>query len=354
MVKITDLVTPQNLVEFYENSQPEETLGDSLFPADKQLGLKLDFIKGSNNKPVVLKASEFDTQASLRDRMPIKLTTEDMPLFDEGMLVKEADRQQLNLLGDNTQIREQILNRIFNDNATLIDAAKARVESMRMRVLATGRLEIDSNGVKQTFDYGMKEENQGTASVDWSDPASNPLEDIDKATETATNNGLSIAGMVLNNKTFGQIRNNDNTARAINGAKNKPATRTELLNFLEEEYGLSVAFVNETYINDDGEVAKYFPDGYVTFVPDRSVGRTVYGTTPEESDLMSGNNQVQVSIVNTGVAVATETHTNPVNVETLVTMITLPSFEGADLVYQLQTDLSAEDPVEPEDPETGE
>ena len=349
MAKITELVTAQNLVEFYENSQPESTIGDALFPARKQLGLNLDFIKGANNRAVVLKASSFDTQASLRDRMSIKLTSEKMPLFDEGMLVKEEDRQQLNLLADRPEILKEILNRIFDDNSTLIDAARARVESMRMRVLATGKLAIKSNGVNQEYDYGILKANQGKAKIDWSEADSNPLEDIDNAIEMAKNNGLQPAGMILNNFTFGQIRKNDNTARIINGAKNKPAKRQELKDFLSEEYGLNIALVNDTFIDDEGEVAKYFPDGYVTFVPDRAVGHTVYGTTPEESDLMAGNNVVDVSIVNTGVAVTTETKTNPVNVETIATMITLPSFEGADLVYQLQTDLSADEPIDDEE-----
>lgn len=51
---------------------------------------------------------------------------------------------------------------------------------------------------------------------------------------------------------------------------------------------------------------------------------------------MTGSN-ASVSIVDTGVAITTMKHDDPVNVETKVTMICLPSFEQADQVYILDT-----------------
>ena len=44
-----------------------------------------------------------------------------------------------------------------------------------------------------------------------------------------------------------------------------------------------------------------------------------------------------LSITDTGVAVTTVQHADPVNVETIVSMICLPSFEMADQVYILDT-----------------
>ena len=79
-----------------------------------------------------------------------------------------------------------------------------------------------------------------------------------------------------------------------------------------------------------------------TFVmfPDGDLGKTWFGTTPEESDLMTSA-VANVSIVDTGVAITTIEHADPVNVETKVTMITLPSFEEADKVYIMDTNTKA-------------
>lgn len=64
----------------------------------------------------------------------------------------------------------------------------------------------------------------------------------------------------------------------------------------------------------------------------------MFGTTPEESDLLGGNSDsAKVAIVDTGIAVTTIKHADPVNVETKVSMIALPSFERLDEVYMLST-----------------
>ena len=73
-------------------------------------------------------------------------------------------------------------------------------------------------------------------------------------------------------------------------------------------------------------------------MPDGPLGETHYGTTPEESDLMSGATDAEVSLVNNSVAVTTSKQIDPVNVETKVSMVMLPSFEMADGVFILDTD----------------
>ena len=54
--------------------------------------------------------------------------------------------------------------------------------------------------------------------------------------------------------------------------------------------------------------------------------------SPEESDLLSSG-VANVSITDTGVAITTMPKSDPVNVETKVSMISLPSFEAADQIF---------------------
>ena len=62
------------------------------------------------------------------------------------------------------------------------------------------------------------------------------------------------------------------------------------------------------------------------------------GTTPEESDLRNNLN-AEVAIVNGGVAVTTSQIVDPVNVETKVSMVALPSFERASDIVIMDTDI---------------
>lgn len=73
------------------------------------------------------------------------------------------------------------------------------------------------------------------------------------------------------------------------------------------------------------------PDDTFVMFPSGQLGTGWFGTTPEQSDLMSGN-AANVSITDTGVAVTTSKKVDPVNVVTKVSMIYLPSFEQADKV----------------------
>ncbi|VED99399.1 Phage major capsid protein [Streptococcus pyogenes] len=128
MAYIHEIITSENIKGFYDKKKGEVelTLGEKAFPSKQQLGLKLSFIKGAAGRPVTLKAAAFDTKVPLRDRMAVELIDEEMPFFKEAMLVKEADRQQLNMLAQtkNQELIDTILSSIFNDKVTLISAAK--------------------------------------------------------------------------------------------------------------------------------------------------------------------------------------------------------------------------------------
>ncbi|MBS4462823.1 MULTISPECIES: major capsid protein [unclassified Facklamia] len=342
MVLIYDAVTASNVAGYY-NAKLEnvESVGQKAFPVRKQLGIKLSMVKGSKGLPVVLKPAAFDTKVVLRDRMNVTITDEEMPFFKEAMLIKEVDRQQLNLLEatGNQAMIDVMMKTIFDDETTLIKAAEARLEAMRMQVLATGKISVNANGVMKDFDYGVRDENKGTVTTAWTDAAkATPLADLEKASDALMALGSKADVVYMNSKTYSLLKNADSTLKLIKplAPKGAAVTRAELNAFLEDEYDLKVIVVNQTYIDDDGKVKKYFPDGTVTLAPNAVLGNTVFGTTPEESDLMVGNiSGVSVELTHTGIAITTKKLDDPVNVQTKVSMIALPSFEQIDSVYLL-------------------
>lgn len=344
MALIYDLVTAQNLKGFWDTRQEEAipTLGEKAFPAKKQLGLKLAFIKGAAGLPVVLRASAFDTEATLRERMNVTLNEEEMPFFKEAMVVKEQDRQQLNLIAQtgNQDLIDTIAKGIFDDTTTLLNGARARLQAMRFSVLATGKIGIISNGVARDIDYGVKDTNKSNVKTSWDDESANPLQDISDAIDKLSATGAKAEVMILNSATYNLIKKAKSTTLAIkpmapDGAR---VTSREVNDYLEAEFGVKVILENGTYKDDDGTVKKFYPDQHITLAPNGALGQTVFGTTPEESDLMGGNvNGANVAIVEDGIAVTTIKHADPVNVETKVSMIALPSFERLDECYLLTT-----------------
>ena len=230
------------------------------------------------------------------------------------------------------------MNKIFDDETRLLRGARASRERMRMMALTTGIVSMTANGQAFTFDYGVS--HKGNAAVAWSDHAtSDPMEDIRVAKEKIQDEtGAVITRAMCDGKTWRDIRNNEKIKKAIfvltNGAG--AISDRQLRQYIQDELEIEVLVNDKRYKDENEQTVKFMPENTFVMFPDGDLGKTWFGTTPAESDLMSGS-VANVSITDTGVAVTTVQKADPVQVETIVSMICLPSFEAADQVYILDT-----------------
>ncbi len=342
MPTIFDLVNSNNIATYYQTN-PSNTipyLGSVLFPAKKQLGLDLSWIKGSKGLPVALMPSEFDSKATLRDRIGFDKVQTEMPFFREAMRIGEKDRQELNRLATSNldSMIMPVINNIYDDITNLVNGAMVQPERMIMQLLSTGKIRITANRLDYDYDYKMKNDHKETltAGAQWSDQGSTPIQDILTWMDTVEDNtGVRPTNAIVSRKTFTSLLEHKSIRLDMNplGGQNIIMTESMLKQYLSAKLGLSVAVYNKKYRAEDGSLHNFYPDDYFTLIPDGNLGSTYYGTTPEESDLMAGNATADVSIVNTGVAVTTIKEPHPVNVETIVSMIILPSFETIDNIF---------------------
>lgn len=341
------------LVQTEVASNKTAYLGAGLFPAKKKMGLDLKWIKTSKGLPVSLAPSNFDAVSTLRSREGFKLTETEMAFFRESMLVKEADEQEMMRVQDSTDpYAADVLSRIFDDANTLIDGANVVPERMIMQLLAPSdgspKISIEANGVTYAYNYDpnstYKTNNYAdvtTTDTDkWSDTAnSDPMDDIAvalDAVEALTGERPSI--MIVSRKTMDYLKQNAKIKSAIL-AQNTSATVFMNDNRVKEvfssELGINIIVYSKQYKKEDGSAAKFYPDGFATLIPAGALGSTWYGTTPEERTLM-GSGEADVSIVNTGVAVAVSTTNDPVQTKTTVSEIVLPSYERMDSTYVIK------------------
>lgn len=327
-------------------------LGAGLFPAKKKMGLDLKWIKTSKGLPVSLAPSNFDAVSTLRSREGFKLTETEMAFFRESMLVKEADEQEIMRVQDSADpYAAEVLSRIFDDANTLVDGANVVPERMIMQLLAPAdgspKISIEANGVTYAYNYDpnstYKTKNFASLTADtdkWSDTTnSDPMDDIATAldaVEAETGERPSI--MIVSRKTMDYLKQNAKIKSAIL-AQNTTATVFMNDNRVKEvfsnELGIRIIVYSKQYKKEDGTAEKFYPDGFATLIPDGALGSTWYGTTPEERTLM-GSGEADVSIVNTGVAVAVTTTSDPVHTKTTVSEIVLPSYERMDSTYVIK------------------
>ncbi len=336
-MNIFDLVTSVEIASYWEMLEQDRApyIGEELFPDAKKLGLDLKWIKGSKGLPIVLKPSEFDVKAIPRPRIGFSALMAEMPFFKESMYIDEELRQQLNMVAEsnNQAYIDTIMNKIMDDQTALLEGARAQRERMRQMALTTGLISITANGVTLDYDYGLPTANKKETTKAWSDPSASIIDDIrtwQDEIEDAT--GVRPTRAECNRKTWGYILKNTELRNAILGNNSGvPVSDTLVTNYLLENLDLSVVVNSKRYTNEKGQAKRYVPDDTFVLFPTGALGNTWFGTTPEESDLMSSS-AANVSIVDTGVAITTIQHSDPVNVETKVSQICLPSFEAIDSV----------------------
>lgn len=341
---IFDLVTSSNMVAYWlEKDLNQYTVGDQLFPFKKEIGVEIDWIKGANNQPVGLKLSAYDAKSIRRDRQGIEKYKTEMPFFKESMVIDEKLRQQLNTLiqTKNEAIIRTMIAKIFDDQIKLIRAAYETIERMRMQLLTTGTITLASNGQAYSYDYGMPQENFITVQNAWSDGNANIVKDINEVKKLARKRGYKLTRAICNSNLLEALTANTNIAKRIyvmsNG--NVYITSQEVKRFIEQETGITIYVQDNGYIDETtGNFVNYFADDVFVMIPEGRLGETHLGITPEESDLMTGATKAEVSLVNNGIAVTTFAIEDPVNVETKVSMVALPSFEQADGVFILDVD----------------
>ena len=339
---IFDLMQSQELTAYWEELTQDEAPYpcEELFPDDKKRGITLKWLKGAKGLPIVLKTSAFDVHAIPRPRIGFEKLTAEMPYFKESTYIDEELRQELNMVLEtgNQAYIDSVMNKIFDDETRLLRGAAASRERMRMMALTTGVVSMSANGQAFTFDYGIPSGHKSEVTTSWSDTTnSDPIEDIRVAKEKILDDtGAIITRAMCDGKTWRYIRNNEKIKKAIfvltNGAG--AVSDKQLRQYIMDELEIEVFVNDKRYVDEAGATQKFMPTDTFVMFPDGNLGKTWFGTTPAESDLMTGS-AANVSITDTGVAVVTAQKVDPVQVETIVSMICLPSFEEADQVYIL-------------------
>ena len=257
MPKIFDLVNAKAIGAYYSEVQSNAIpyMGTGLFPAKKQAGLDLSWIKGKGGLPVALKPSAFDTKATLRDRIGVSKVETEMPFFKEGMKIKEKDRQELlKLQNAGEQYVQPFIDKIYDDIKHLVDGATVQPERMIMQLLTNGQINISANGVAYTYDYtddDYKANNMKTlTSTDmWSDTTnSDPVQDINDACDyIESQTGTRPTRAIISRKVWNYLKNNQKIKIGINGATDvaKAITNTQLQSYLTEFCGVTFVQYNK-------------------------------------------------------------------------------------------------------------
>lgn len=342
MAGLFDIFTAPNIAGYIETKAAtvdDAYLGEALFPAARNSGLDLSWIRAHTGLDVALRPSAFDAKAELRGRIGIGRVDTEMAFFKEAMRIGEKDRQDI--LRVNEAYAQPIIERLYNDVYNLTRGVAVQAERMRMQLLSSGKINVSVGGAAYDYDFLFPETHKETISASeskWSAvTTADPLGDIERWQDIVNRDGGGTpVRAICSRKTWGYLKKNEKLLKAINpvGYANAMVTTSAIKNFIYDYCGVTVEVYDKVYASTVGGTGTpYFPDDVFTLIPDGTLGNTWYGTTPEEADLLSGNTAADVSVVGSGIAVTVTKETDPVNVSTKVSAVMLPSFPAINSVF---------------------
>ncbi|HHD2753288.1 TPA: major capsid protein [Clostridium perfringens] len=340
-MNLQDFINSKNIALYMKELPQEQTVDKALFPATKQLGTTLEFAKGAKKKAVALRMSTFDVAAKSRAlSAALNVEKREIPFFKESLPLKESDRRDLiNAANSNNEnLVKALAGQVFENYANLIEGANIVAKRMRCELIQKGEINITTDDGDIVVDYGVPSNHkEADASPKWNVASTDIVKDIKKYQKAITDdNYTKPTTLLMTEKTFADtiMINTAITNHLKSGAnvKNIILNEQDYINFLKDRLGLSVVFLeNTTFIPAEGEEAQpYYLDGYVTLISGNTLGRTVYGTTPEEWDKVYGSSKLDTDIYDLAIAITTMVKEDPVTIDTKVSQLVIPSFERAD------------------------
>nr|DAE44108.1 MAG TPA: capsid protein [Caudoviricetes sp.] len=240
--------------------------------------------------PVMAQFHGFDTAAQTTFRMPI-----DTHNIEKGLIkVKINQSERMRALLRSGVVENSMYDYVVQDGVRLADQVFTRSKVAKNELMASGKVTINENNLALTVDYGVPA-NQTAYELDFSADADIPGQ-IQSLLDEATENGVTLTGVLTSRKNITRMRSNTAIQKAINSNLGAGAlVRVSDLNaYMEEEFGISRIITNDlTYgsaagIGTDGRPSiashRYYPQDRITFFatnPNGRMGVGLWGDPPE-------------------------------------------------------------------------
>ncbi|UDN56934.1 major capsid protein [Clostridioides sp. ES-S-0010-02] len=337
-MELKNFINSKEIALYIKNLPPQTTIDEALFPITKQLSTEIEIAKGSKKKPVALRMSTFNSVAKVRAlKADVSIEKKEMPFFKEAIGIDENDRRQLIIYqtANNQNLVESLIKTVFENYANLVDGAGVQMTRMRAQLMQKGEIELITKDGDVVVDYDIPANHKEvlTGSAMWSDPKADVVGDIKRWQKVFVDKGSEKpTRMLLTEKTFGYITQNEAITKDLKTRSfgDIILTDDDYISFLKKKLDLEIGLLNGTFLNEEEKTMSYYEDNLVSLIPKGAIGKTIFGTTPEEFDSQYGSGKLDTQVVKTGIAITTMVKEDPVAVDTKVSMVGIPSFERAD------------------------
>lgn len=334
---VLELFNQKEILNYLKERKFPAMMGEELFPEVKKQSLEFDVLTNASKTPVIASVHGYDTESEIGQREAQKKAIE-LALIKRKMQLKEKEIIALESPRNEAE-KQALMKDVYNDFDNLIESVRARVEKMRMDVIANGVITLDENELDATIDYGVPTENKVT-NVDWTSSTANPINDM----ISWANKLDQMPGRVITSNTIlAKILANKNVTNALFGKDTTRLASSGELNIYLESLGLPKIYTyDKKYrkLEANGTYTKhrYFPEDKFVMLPNETLGETVYGPTAEEIRLQR-NPAVDVRLVGKIFACMYEEGLDPVSTWEKAVATALPTLSCAEDIFQAKINI---------------
>lgn len=292
---ILGLVPKDEWLDVGFNVQRQNDPIDGLFGDEKtdNIVARWQTIASEYQTPVMAHFHGFDTEANTAIREPV-----DTHNIEKGLIkVKMNQSERMRQLVRSGVQEDALYDYVLRDGIRLADQVVTRTKVAKNELLSRGKVTIKENGLNLTVDYGVPDENIDMAFTINDNAKTDVPAQIQEIIDKASDNGVTIEGIVTSKKMIAKLRTNKSIQTFINGANAVGAAvrRSDLDAFLSEEYGINNVIINDLKYGADEKIgkdgrpvitqARYFPEDRITFYGTANsmnrLGVGLWGDPPE-------------------------------------------------------------------------
>lgn len=232
----------------------------------------------------------FDTEANTTIRIPI-----DSHSIKKGLIkVKINQSELLQEYREHGVQENQLFDYVLKDGIRLADQVFTRSKVAKAEMLATGKITINENNLDIPVDYGVQASHT-SFELDLS-PDADISGQIQGIIEQATDEGVTLTGLITSRKNITKMRKNTALQKEIGGNLSAGALLSggALSAYLGEEFGISRIITDDLTYGADAKLGtegrpvitkkRYFPDNKISFFSTNAAGRVgvgLWGDPPE-------------------------------------------------------------------------
>lgn len=263
--------------------------------------LTWESLSGSAGSPVMADVIEYNSSAPMKSRRVVSKVHGDIPKIAIKRKMDEKDYNDYNTLQAlaSESNRKAVLDIVFNDIDFCYEGVLARTEFLCLQALSYGSLILDANNnngiiTETTVDFGIPSGNKTAPSVTWATAASaTPITDIKTVVEAAALNGHSLNYIVMDKATLNyalattEVKDTFAAFQRISTSRKNLVALDDLNGMLSALLLPNVVVVDSRvrFENKEHVLSNVAPwkTGYVSFLPDLSIGKVLHGPIAEEN-----------------------------------------------------------------------